>query len=382
MRRADDSAAPGPEPIPIARPWLGPEEEEALTAALRTRWVGQGPRVADFETRLAARLGAPHAVAVSSGTAALHLGLLAADLGPGHEVIVPGLSFIATANAVRMTGAEPIFADVDPETYNLDPADAAQRITPATRAILVVHQLGLPADLGALGRLTRKHNLLLLEDAACALGSRLGSDPIGRPHGALCCFSFHPRKVITTGEGGAVTTADDVLAARVRQLRNHGAANGPDGAAEPSYVELGYNYRLSDLHAAVGLIQLDRLDEILARRRALAALYDARLGRHPGIQIPHVPDGCTPNYQSYMLVVGDAHDPQALAETLASQGIATRSGLTAMHLEPAFADRRPAPALPHCERLSRRGLFLPLYPELTEEQAARVCDALLRALDE
>jgi len=367
--------------IPITRPWLGAAEARSLAGALEDRWVGQGPRVEQFERRLAARVGASHAVAVSSGTTALHLALLVTEVGPGDEVIVPALSFIATANSVRMVGARPVFADVDPATLNIDPADAAHRITPRTRALIAVHQLGLPADLAQLGDLGKKHGLTLIEDAACALGSTWRGAPIGRPEGTIACFSFHPRKIITTGEGGALTLSDDAMAGQLRRLRNHG---GDAGAAPGTiqYAQLGYNYRMSDLHAAVGLAQLDRLDEILNRRKRIAQQYDTRLSGHPLLSTPPVLPDATHNYQSYHVVVSeDASTTTAdLVARLATQSISAQGGLTAIHREPAYADET-TPSLPHAEALHRQGLFLPIYPELDDEDVTRVCDTLLAALE-
>ncbi len=374
-----------PIPIPITRPTLGPEEEAAVAEVLRSGWVGQGPRTAAFEARLAEITGAPHALATSSGTTALHLALLALGLGPGDEVVVPASSFIATANAVRMVGAAPVFADVDLATCNLDPADATQRIGPRTRALLVAHQLGHPADLDGCRDLCAAHGLRLVEDAACALGSRYGDAPVGRPHGDVACFSFHPRKVLTTGEGGALTTADPALDDRLRRLRNHGAvATGQPAHAPGSvvYPDLGYNFRLSDLQAAVGLVQLDRLEALVARRQALAALYTERLRDHPALALPAPRPNTESNWQSYQVLLTDAcaGSPREVADALAHQGIATRSGLTAIHREPLYlAADATGPALPHAERIAARGLFIPLFPDLSDAQAHRVCDALLEA---
>jgi perosamine synthetase len=363
---------PGRPALPIARPTLGDAEAAAVAEVLASGWVGQGPRVAALEARLAAFLGAPEVVVVSSGTAALHLALLALGVGPGDEVIVPSLSFVATANAVRHAVATPVFAEVEADTLNLDPADVARRITARTRVIMVVHQLGYPADLPALLALAHAHGLPLLEDAACALGSTLDGVPLGRPHGVAACFSFHPRKVITTGEGGAVTTADPALAEAVRRLRNHGASPAPGGVA---YDALGYNFRMSDLQAAVGGVQMDRLAALVARRRALAARYDARIGSLPGIALPRVIAGGEASFQSYHLRV-TPECPRTVAEIathLGREGIATRPGLTAIHREPLYA--RDDLRLPATEALSREGLFLPLYPDLGEDDVDRVCDA-------
>ncbi len=372
------------DPIPITRPTLGPEEQAAVAETLASGWVGQGPRTAAFEQELARLTGAPHAVATSSGTAALHLALLTLGLGPGDEVLVPASSFIATANAVRMVGATPVFADVELGSCNLDPADAAGRITPRTRALLVVHQLGHPADLDACGDLAARHGLALVEDAACALGSRHRGTPVGRPHGALACFSFHPRKVITTGEGGAVTTADPALDARLRQLRNHGAEATGAPAHLPGalrFTALGYNHRMSDLQAAVGIAQLARLDALVARRRALAARYAARLGGHPAWDLPAAPPEAEPNWQSYQLLLAEDHAPPVadVARALDTAGVASRPGLTALHREPLYHHPH-APALPNAERIAAWGLQIPLFPDLTDAQADRVCDALLAAV--
>lgn len=381
---ADHSHSPDAAPIAISRPSLGREEEEAARDTLRSGWVGQGPRVAAFEERLAAVLEAPHVVAFSSGTSALHLSLLALGIGPGDDVLVPASSFVATANAVLMTGAQPRFADVDPATANLDVEDAARRLTPRTRALLVVHQLGLPADLEACLRLCARHGLSLVEDAACALGSRHGTEPIGRPHGALAAFSFHPRKVITTGEGGAVTTADATLAERLRRLRNHGAESQgvpPHRADAVRYPALGYNARMSDLAAAVGIAQLARLPALLERRAALAARYHARLGSHHALALPRLdPPGVTPSWQSFQLLVAGPHSPSSLADALAREGIDTRPGLTAIHREPLYATSNAGLSLPGAERIAERGLMLPLHPGLTYDDVDRVSTALLDAL--
>lgn len=386
MPKPPPSTTPNLPPIAISRPFLGEEEEQAAREALRSGWVGQGPRVAELEDRLKTLLGAPHAVALSSGTAALHLALLALEIGPGDEVVVPASSFIATANVVLMAGARPVLADVDPRTANLDVGDAAQRITSRTRALLVVHQLGLPADLPACLTLCARHDLALVEDAACALGSRHGAEPIGRPHGIMACFSFHPRKVITTGEGGAITTADGKLAERLRLLRNHGAE--PTGLPVHRgdalrYPSLGFNARMSDLAAAVGLAQLGRLPVLLARRAALAARYHRLLEGHPALLLPDpAPTRVTPNWQSYqVLLSGECpHAPADLADALAAQGVDTRPGLTAIHREPLYAAANPGLTLPGVERIAARGLMLPLHPGLSDEDVDRVCEALTAAL--
>ncbi len=264
--------------IPVMRPWLGAEEAEAAAAAVASGWVAQGPRVAEFERRVAERVGAPDGVAVSSCTAGLHLALVALDVGPGDEVVVPSLSFIATANVVRYVGASPVFADVDVATGNLTAETVERVLTPRTRAVVVVHQGGVPADVDAIGALCGPRGVEIVEDAACAIGAELGGRPIGS-HSDLVVFSFHPRKVITTGEGGMVMARSPQHAARIRRLREHGmSVSAADRHASQrvvleQYLEVGFNYRMTEIQAAVGLVQLGRLDAVVERRRSLAARY-------------------------------------------------------------------------------------------------------------
>jgi dTDP-4-amino-4,6-dideoxygalactose transaminase len=382
----DTDAAGLPLPaIPVMRPWLDDEEAEAMAEVVASGWVAQGPRTAEFEDALAARVGARHGVAASSGTAALHLALLALDLGPGDDVVVPSLSYIATANAPRAVGATPVFADVDPATLDLTADTIEAVLTPATRAVLVVHQAGVPADLDAIHALCDPRGIEVLEDAACALGAEHRGVPIGGS-GGLVAFSFHPRKVITTGEGGMVMTADDAQAERMRRLRDHGSdvsawARHDSSTTVEHYIEPGFNFRLSDLLAAVGLVQVERLDEIVARRRALAAAYQEALRDLPLRQIVHDPPCGRANYQSFWVELADdragARD-DVLAHLLGA-GVLARRGIMAAHLEPAFAGTEHAP-LPVTERLAERSLILPLFHTMTEPEHARVVDALSAAL--
>ncbi|HXG08806.1 MAG TPA: DegT/DnrJ/EryC1/StrS family aminotransferase [Gemmataceae bacterium] len=366
--------------IPITKPYLGKEEAEAARVAVESGWITQGPQVAAFERAVADYCGTAHAVAVANCTTALHLALLALDIGPGDEVICPSMSFIATANAIRHAGATPVFAEVDPLTYNLDPHAAEAAITPRTRAIMVVHQVGLPADLERFNAIGEKYGVKVFEDAACAIGSRYKGRPIGG-HSAMACFSFHPRKVITTGEGGMITTNNADYAERLRLLRQHGM-NVRDHERHISgkviiekYVCLGYNYRMTDIQAAVGIEQMKKLDRIVARRRELAARYTKALRDHPWLVPPYVPDYAEPNFQSYAVALreGAPVERDELMQRLLDRGIATRRGIMLAHCEAPYAG---SPPLPLSERASARSFLLPLYPQMTDAEQDRVIAAL------
>ncbi|MDF9816951.1 DegT/DnrJ/EryC1/StrS family aminotransferase [Streptomyces sp. SPB162] len=371
-----------PARIPVMMPWLGEEEANAAAAAVLSGWVAQGPRVAEFERAFAERVGAEHAIAVSSCTAALHLALVALGLGPGDEVVVPSLSFIATANAVRYVGAEPVFADVEEATGNLTVATVDAVRTGRTKAVLAVHQGGVPADVHALRSACADWDVALVEDAACAIGSTVGGKSVG--HGALlAAWSFHPRKVITTGEGGMLTTDDAQWAERLRRLREHGmnaSAAQRHASSKPileSYLEVGYNYRMTDIQAAVGLVQLGKLDEVVARRRALAARYEALLRDVPGLSPVRDPAHGQGNFQSYWVLPAEDFPVgrDALLAALADAGVSARRGIMASHLEPAY-EGHPAAPLPVTERISRDSLILPLFHTMTEAQQDRVVAVL------
>jgi dTDP-4-amino-4,6-dideoxygalactose transaminase len=373
--------------IPVAKPILDEQEVEAVRRVILSGWVTQGPEVAAFEKEFAACVGAPHACAVSNCTTALHLALLAVGVSPGDEVVTVSHSFIATANAIKYCGATPVFVDVEPETGNMDPTLVEPAITSRTRAILCVHQLGMPCDLSRIVDIGRRRGIPVIEDAACAIGSEIlwnGEwEKIGRPHGDIACFSFHPRKVITTGDGGMLTTANHEYDRKFRLWRQH-SMSVPDtirhGAREvifESYPEVGFNFRMTDMQAAVGRVQLTRLPGIIEERRRIAAEYATRLSEIEGVHVPAEPRWARSNWQSYCIRI-DSPDQRGVMQRMLDRGISTRRGVMNAHLEaPYFTTTE---ALPTSERLQQHGIILPLVPSMTVSQVASICDTLAAAV--
>jgi perosamine synthetase len=367
--------------VPFARPYLRGDEGAAVAEVIASGWVSQGPRVREFEAAFSARVGATDAVATTNCTTALQLALYASGVGPGDEVIVPSMSFIATANSVWQNGATPVFADVDPRTYNLDPAAVERAITSRTKAIMPVHQLGLPADMDPLMELAERHGLTIVEDAACAVGARYKSRPIGSL-GPLACFSLHPRKVITTGEGGMIAVNDPAVAERLRRLRQHAmdvsdlARHGAKDVVIESYPERGWNHRMTDMQAALGLCQLELLDEILAERERQAARYTAAIERIRYLEPPYEPEYAERTWQSYAfrLLPGAPIGRTELMRRMLADGIATRRGVMAIHEEPAYSSVRAD--LPNTEVATRDSMMLPLFPGLSDEQQGYVIESL------
>ena len=391
--------------IPIARPWMDESECEAVARVIATGWITQGPEIGAFERDFADYVGAPYACAVSSCTTALHLALLAVGVGPGDEVITVSHSFIATANSIRYCGAKPVFVDIEPQTFNIDAALIEAQITNRTKAILCVHQMGMPCDIAAIVYIARRHNLFVVEDAACAIGSEIFRnglwEKIGRPHGDIACFSFHPRKLLSTGDGGMLTTANGEWDGRFRLWRQHGMSV-PDairhGAKEvifESYPKLGYNYRLTDIQGAIGREQLKKMPEIIARRRKMAERYLSLLAAEvPDIGLPLEPAWARSNWQSFCVRLPEGVDQKSVMQTMLDMGIATRRGVMCAHREgsygpgvwscgqgpgPCGCEPRVCRRLQESEKAQDRCIILPLYHQMTEDDQDEVITALVQA---
>ncbi|MFN6460357.1 MAG: DegT/DnrJ/EryC1/StrS family aminotransferase [Nostoc sp. DedVER02] len=387
--------------IPIAKPWMGEAEAEAARRAIISGWVTQGPEVLAFEQDFAAYVGAKSACAVSNCTTALHLALLAVGVQPEDEVITVSHSYIATANTIRYCGAIPVFVDIEPQTYNINPVLIEDVISDRTRAILVVHQMGMPCDLKAILDIAHSHNLPVIEDAACAIGSEILWDgqweKIGKPHADIACFSFHPRKVITTGDGGMLTTNNREWDKQFRLWRQHGMSV-PDTVRHKAkqvifetYPMLGYNYRMTDIQAAIGREQLKRLPEIVERRRYLAQRYQEKLVDVPGLKLPTEPTWAKSNWQSFCVRLTEKFDQLQVMQEMLDAGISTRRGVMSAHRERAYqtetwscgVDPKACECeVGKCDRLSEseqaqdHAIILPLFHQMTEQEQENVVEVL------
>jgi perosamine synthetase len=378
--------------IPLSAPDITEAEIEAVAAVLRTPRLSLGPRLQEFEAAMAAYMGVPHALGVSSGTAGLHLALVALGISAGDEVIVPSFTFVAVANAVRYGGATPVLADIDAATLNIDPRSVEAAITPRTRALIVVHTFGRPANLTSLLPIAERHKLQLIEDACESIGAEIGGQRVGS-FGDAGVFAFYPNKQITTGEGGMVVTRSADVARRIAALRNHGRyESDPAGIAQTpessgswfEHAELGFNYRLSEMQCALGLEQLERIEEILARREAIARRYCELLGGDSNLILPAI-DLPDQRLSWFVFVVRLAErfsqaDRDRVQRDLAAEGIATGRYFAPIHLQPAYAVWRERARLPVTESAAARALALPFFNRIRDEQIQRVCAALGRAL--
>jgi dTDP-4-amino-4,6-dideoxygalactose transaminase len=391
------------EHIPFARPFMDEQEAQAAARVILSGWVTQGPEVAAFEREFAAHVGTPHACAVSNCTSALHLALRAVGIGSGDEVITVSHSFIATANSIRYLGAIPVFVDIQPGTYNMDPRLIEAAISPRTRAILCVHQLGMPCDLQSILEIGKRYGLPVVEDAACAAGSEIlwnGQwERIGKPHGDIACFSFHPRKLLSTGDGGMLTTKEAAYDQKFRLWRQH-SMSVPDTVRHTSntvvfesYTELGYNYRMTDIQAAVGREQLKRLPEIVTRRREQANRYCELLAEIPRLVLPKESTWARSNWQSFCIKLPEGSDQRQVMQTLLDAGISTRRGVMCAHREPAYPPGSWTCGNPECnclqgtclhlresELAQEQAIMLPLFHQMTAAQQERVVDVLRACL--
>lgn len=374
----------------LTAPSFDQDEVRLVSECLDSRWVTQGPVTARFERLFAARHGVTHAMATTSCTAALHLAALALGLKPGDEVVVPAFTWVTSAHCAEYVGAKAVFADVDPATFNLDPAAFEAAITPATRAVVVVHLFGLAAKMDEILEIARRRGIAVIEDAACAVGTTYRGVPVGGL-GDIGCFSFHPRKVITTGEGGMVTTRDAHIAERVRSFRNHGATGMPFGMdparpyAMSTYDNLGFNLRLSDIQAAVGVAQMGKLDRLLAERHERAMRYDDLLRRVDSLARPHVPEGCGHTYQGYVVRVldGGIRRRNAIMDAMAERGIQTRPGTHAVHRLGYYARKYGIvpEQFPNAVASEETSITLPIFPGMTDADQDTVVTTLCAAME-
>lgn len=363
--------------IPLFRPSFDSEELYEIKKVLDSGWVSQGPKVKEFEDKIADYVDANYAIAVTNCTSALHLALLSLGIGTGDEVLVADYTFPATGHSVLFCDAKPVFVDVDTDTYNIDPEKIEEKITKRTKAILPVHTFGQPAEMNKILEIAYNHDLRVVEDAACALGAKYQNKHAGTI-GDIGCFSFHARKGITTGEGGMVVTNDETLAERIRYLSVFGmkTAHKRESADEitiPIFSDLGYNYKMSDISAAVGIAQMRKINEIIKRKRELAKYFDEKLEDISGVKAPIVNENVTHIYQSYVTLINREINRNELINRLRKKGVQTQIGTYSSFIQPVYQSKQKCP---NSLDIFNRALALPMYYTLQEEEIDFVCEAL------
>lgn len=367
--------------IPLMSPDISEEDVEAVARVLRSGMLVQGENVAAFEREVADYLGVGDAVAVSNGTASLHLALVALGIGPGDEVVVPALSFVATANVVELVGATCVFADVQRDTYNIDPDALERTITERTRAVIPVHEFGLACDIGRVIEIARSRGIAVIEDAACALGATENGRHVGG-FGDIGSFSLHPRKAVTSGEGGLITADDPAIADRCRILRNHGIEMR---GGRMEFVAAGFNYRMTDFQAAMVRGQFRKVDETIAARDRLAQVYFEALGGADWLSLPAVPAGKNHTWQTFYPVLEDGIDRDAVIAALKARGVGSNYGAQCIPDQVYYREKYgldSARLFPNALRAEHQGIALPLYAKLTAEDVKTVADALKAAVAE
>jgi perosamine synthetase len=373
--------------IPLLKPWIGEEECTAAREAILSGWLSLGAKVAEFEKQVAEYVGANHGVATNAATSSLHLALLVSGIQPDDEVIVPAHTCMATTNSICHAGATPVFCDINPDTFNMDPEHVEQLVGHKTRAIMVVHQIGLPADLHALMEIGKRHELKVVEDAATAIGAKYKGRRLGGWNNPTC-FSFHPRKMITTGEGGMLMLEDREKTERAQILRSAGASisdlvrHQAKGILQQQYFEVGYNYRLTDIQAAIGLVQMQKISSILEQRAKQASFYTAELSPLEEIQTPHVPEYAEPAWSSYCIKLrpGSKVNRDTLLRRLSEWGISCRRGIQPLYKEPYFVSKSQGVCLPATEDAAENTMFIPIFPGLTVEQLKYIVQKIKQSL--
>jgi len=382
--------------IPITKPYIGKKEIYQISTVIQSGWVTQGPEVEAFENEFKIFVNAKYAVAVSSCTTGLHLALKAVGVKENDEVITVSQSFIATANSIRFCGAVPVFVDVEPGTYNLDPELIERVISKKTKAILCVHQIGMPCDINRIVKISKKYKIPLIEDAACAIGSEIKYnkkwEKIGKPHGDIACFSFHPRKIITTGDGGMITTNNAEFAKMIRLWRHHSMSvsdkkrHSSKNIIFEEYLELGYNFRMTDIQAAMGRVQLRRLKKIISKRRDLAEHYFDLFKDNERINLPYEPDWAKSNWQSFCIRLSSELNQEKVMQKLLDMGIATKRGIMCAHLEPAYMNEpwhtgnsiQDSSKLVESRTARDSTILIPFFPQLQKKEQRYIAEQIIQ----